>query len=91
MIHPAKSYYRVMLGRQSAHAAECLAGDFIGADFGIGTASTITQHHHEIEQFLAVLPSHTRVSKAPLLRWTMIRSCAGRCSPYPPSASTATR
>lgn len=32
---PAKSYYRVMLGRQSAHAAECLAGGFIGADFGI--------------------------------------------------------
>lgn len=32
---PAKSYYRVMLGRQSAHVAECLAGGFIGADFGI--------------------------------------------------------
>jgi len=30
-----KSYYRVMLGRKSAHAAECLAGGFIGADFGI--------------------------------------------------------
>lgn len=32
---PAKSYYRVMLGRQSAHVAECLAGGYIGADFGI--------------------------------------------------------
>lgn len=32
---PVKSYYRVMLGRQSAHVAECLAGGFIGADFGI--------------------------------------------------------
>lgn len=32
---PAKNYYRVMLGRQSAHVAECLAGGFIGADFGI--------------------------------------------------------
>jgi len=30
-----KSYYRVMLGRKSAHAAECFAGGFIGADFGI--------------------------------------------------------
>jgi len=35
MTRPAKSYYRVMLGRQSAHAAECLVGGFIGADFGI--------------------------------------------------------
>ncbi|MDC7704704.1 endonuclease NucS domain-containing protein [Vogesella indigofera] len=35
MSRPAKSYYRVMLGRQSTHAAECLAGGFIGADFGI--------------------------------------------------------
>lgn len=35
MSKPAKSYYRVMLGRQSAHAAECFAGGFIGADFGI--------------------------------------------------------
>lgn len=30
-----KQYYRVMLGRQSAHAAECFEGAFIGADFGI--------------------------------------------------------
>jgi restriction system protein len=30
-----KSYYRVMLGRQSIHAAECFAGGFIGTDFGI--------------------------------------------------------
>lgn len=35
MTQPAKRYYRVMLGRQSVHAAECLAGGFIGADFGI--------------------------------------------------------
>ncbi|WP_269630206.1 endonuclease NucS domain-containing protein [Pelomonas sp. BJYL3] len=32
---PARNYYRVMLGRQSAHAAECRAGGFIGADFDI--------------------------------------------------------
>ena len=30
-----KSYYRLMLGRKSAHAAECFEGGFIGADFGI--------------------------------------------------------
>jgi restriction system protein len=30
-----KNYYRVMLGKRSAHASECLAGDFIGTDFDI--------------------------------------------------------
>ena len=30
-----KSYYRVMLGRKSIHAAVCLADNFIGADFEI--------------------------------------------------------
>ncbi|MSQ17477.1 MAG: DUF91 domain-containing protein, partial [Dehalococcoidia bacterium] len=30
-----KKYYRVMLGSRNAHAAECLAGGFIGTDFGI--------------------------------------------------------
>ena len=30
-----KSYYRVMLGRQSVHAEECFAGGFIGVDYGI--------------------------------------------------------
>lgn len=30
-----KNYYRVMLGRKSAHAEVCLAGGFIGADFDI--------------------------------------------------------
>jgi len=35
MSRPARNFYRVMLGRQSTHAAECLTGAFIGADFGI--------------------------------------------------------
>jgi restriction system protein len=35
MTQPAKSYYRVMLGRQSVHAAECFTGSFIGADYEI--------------------------------------------------------
>ena len=30
-----KNYYRIMLGRKSIHAQECLAGNFIGADFDI--------------------------------------------------------
>jgi restriction system protein len=30
-----KNYFRVMLGKGSAHAAECFGGGFIGADFGI--------------------------------------------------------
>ena len=30
-----KNYYRVMLGKKSVHAEECLAGGFIGTDFGI--------------------------------------------------------
>ncbi len=30
-----KKYYRVMLGRKSAHAPECFADGFIGVDFGI--------------------------------------------------------
>jgi restriction system protein len=35
MTQLSKGYYRVMLGRQSVHAAECFAGNFIGADFDI--------------------------------------------------------
>jgi restriction system protein len=30
-----KSYYRIMLGRGSAYAQECFAGNFIGVDFNI--------------------------------------------------------
>jgi restriction system protein len=30
-----KNYYRVMLGKKSAFAEQCFAGNFIGADFGI--------------------------------------------------------
>ena len=26
------NYYRIMLGRKSAHAAECFAGGFVGGD-----------------------------------------------------------
>jgi predicted Mrr-cat superfamily restriction endonuclease len=30
-----KNYFRIMLGKKSAYAEECFAGNFIGADFGI--------------------------------------------------------
>lgn len=30
-----KNYYRIMLGKGSKHAADCIAGGFIGADFDI--------------------------------------------------------
>ena len=29
-----KNYYRIMLGKKSAHAAECFAGGYIGSGFG---------------------------------------------------------
>ena len=35
-----KQYYRIMLGKKSAHAEECLKGKFIGADFGISSDLT---------------------------------------------------
>lgn len=30
-----KTYYRIMLGRKSVHAAECFKGNFIGANYGV--------------------------------------------------------
>ena len=30
-----KSYYRLMLGAKSKHAADCLSGNFVGTDFHI--------------------------------------------------------
>jgi restriction system protein len=30
-----RNYYRLMLGRKSVHAEACLAGGFVGTDFGI--------------------------------------------------------
>lgn len=32
-----KNYYRIMLGKKSIHADECLKGNFIGVDYGINT------------------------------------------------------
>jgi len=30
-----KQYYRIMLGKKSIHAEECMAGSFVGVDYGI--------------------------------------------------------
>ncbi len=60
--------YRVMLGRRSLHAAECFAGGFIGADFGIGqdlTADLPAQwrdfNTKFIPIFLASRPDKTKI------------------------------
>lgn len=37
-----KRYYRIMLGKKSAHAAECFAGGYIGSGFG-GIKRDVTQ------------------------------------------------
>ena len=66
---PAKSYYRVMLGRQSAHVAECLAGGFIGADFGIeqDLSGQLPEEWRQfnaafVPVFLANRPDKTRIA-----------------------------
>lgn len=69
MTQPTKNYYRVMLGRQSIHAAECLAGGFIGADFGIEQdltgklPDTLRQFNTAfIPVFLSGRPEKSRIS-----------------------------
>lgn len=63
-----KNYYRVMLGRKSMYAEECLAGGFIGAGFGI--TQDLTQklpdewkafNQEFIPIFLASHPDKTRI------------------------------
>lgn len=64
-----KSYRRVMLGRQNVFAAECFAGGFIGADFGIteDLASKLPGEWREfnaeyIPKFLAARPEKTKIA-----------------------------
>jgi restriction system protein len=63
-----KSYYRVMLGRKSVHAAECFAGNFIGADFGINQdlSQKLSEHwrdfnHEFVPVFMASHPDKTKI------------------------------
>jgi restriction system protein len=64
-----KSYYRVMLGRKSAHAANCFAGGFIGTDFGIheDLSRKLPEQWREFNKlfipiFLAKNPEKTKIS-----------------------------
>lgn len=63
-----KSYYRVMLGRKSVHAAEGFAGSFIGADYGIAQdlSGPLLEDWREFNKtlipiFLAAHPEKTRI------------------------------
>ncbi|SNS03022.1 restriction system protein [Humidesulfovibrio mexicanus] len=64
-----KNYYRVMLGKQSAHAAECFSGNYIGADLGI--AEDLTGQLPDewrafnkvfIPKYLALLPGKSKIA-----------------------------
>lgn len=64
-----KSYYRVMLGRKSIHAAECFAGNFIGVGFGITEDLTSklpdnwrTFNREFIPKYLAIRPDKTKIA-----------------------------
>ena len=63
-----KTYYRVMLGQKSVHAAECFAGNFIGTDFGIdqdlthGLTEELRAFNKEfIPVYLTRHPNKTRI------------------------------
>ena len=64
-----RSYYRVMLGKGSRHAAECLAGNFIGVGFGIEEDLTgklpddwRTFNQKYIPVYLANRPEKTKIA-----------------------------
>ena len=64
-----RSYYRIMLGRKSVNAGECLAGGFIGTDFGIheDLTSKLPENWRDFNQtfipiFLATRPDKTKVA-----------------------------
>jgi restriction system protein len=62
-----KSYYRVMLGKKSAYAAECFAGGYIGVGFGINEdlSQKLPEQWREFnKQFIPVyLASHPDKTK----------------------------
>ena len=62
------NYYRVMLGRKSAHAKECFAGGFVGADFDIreDLSNKLPDEWREFNQkyipvFLVEHPAKTKI------------------------------
>ena len=63
-----RTYYRIMLGSKSMYAAECFAGNFIGADYGItedltGKLPEAWRDFNEafIPVYLAAHPEKTKV------------------------------
>jgi restriction system protein len=62
-----KGFYRVMLGKGSSHAAECLAGGYIGTGFGItqDLTSMLSEDWREFNRHMApiYLASHPDKSK----------------------------
>ena len=63
-----KSYYRLMLGRKSAHAAECFEGGFIGVDYDIheDLSQKLPEEWREFNRqfipiFLAKKPDKTKI------------------------------
>lgn len=63
-----RTYYRIMLGAKSMHATECIAGNFIGADYGIaedltGKLPDVWRDFNEafIPVYLGAHPEKTKV------------------------------
>ena len=66
---PLKNYFRLMLGKKSTHAEDCLAGGFVGADFDIKQDLTnkLPEEWREFNKefipiFLAGHPDKTKVT-----------------------------
>lgn len=64
-----KSYYRVMLGQRSEHAAHCIEQNFVGADYGISQDLTdkLTDQWRNFNRefipiFLANRPYKTKIA-----------------------------
>jgi hypothetical protein len=60
-----RGYYRVMLGRKSARAAECFAGGFIGADFDIHEDLSRNLPEEWREGFIIALEDDQKLRWAP--------------------------
>jgi hypothetical protein len=79
------SYYRLMLGRKSMHAPECLAGGFIGTDYGIKEDLTekLPDGWREFNrQFIPIyLASHPDKTKIGAGRYRRVSKRVTLCSP----------
>jgi len=64
-----KEYYRIMMGKKSVHAQECIAGNFVGVDYGIHQDLTgkLPEDWHTFNRefipiFLAGWPGKTKIA-----------------------------